>query len=728
MLLDGQALRCWMTKQEGFQVAHLELDLQQESINKINALMLQELGEALRLIQKHPVQGLLITSGKESFVVGADITEFSMHFQKSEADLEAWLQQTHVLFSQIENFSFPSVVAINQLALGGGFELALCGAYRFLSADGKVGLPEVKLGIFPAWGGTVRLSRLIGAENALEWMTTGNHYTADQALRVGAVDAVMASDQLKEKSLEFLITLMRAPQGGVLDFRWKQKEKRDPIRLNEVEATMVFSSARSAIAAQAGSHYPAPFAVLEVMQRGAFLTQQEALLAEAQGFVRIAKTPQASCLLGNFLNDQWIKKKNKKFLQDALPVKNAAVLGAGIMGGGIAYESASHRVGILMKDVHPKALELGMTEAISLLDKKVSQKKITSLQMGQVLAQIHPTLSYGDFQHADFVVEAVVEQESVKKKVLLEVEAQVKSSAILASNTSTLCISRLAEALARPEQFCGMHFFNPVPKMPLVEIIRGKKSSDQTIATALGYALQMGKVPLVVQDCAGFFVNRVLFAYFNGFMKLVQEGVDFQKIDACMEAWGLPMGPAHLLDVIGMDTACHAQNVMAAEYPDRMKEDRPMAMHLFFDQKRFGQKTSQGFYRYRADSRGRLQKEVDPSSYAILNGSPGKMIPEEQVIDRLLIPLLIECTRCLEEGVIGSPAEADLGLVYGIGFPVFRGGAFRYAEQVGLEQLVQKASRYRELGKLYEMNPLMLQVAGGSGSFYKTFQKQEKVK
>jgi 3-hydroxyacyl-CoA dehydrogenase/enoyl-CoA hydratase/3-hydroxybutyryl-CoA epimerase/enoyl-CoA isomerase len=727
MLLDGQALRCWVTQEEGFRVAHLELDLKQESVNKVNALVLKELGEAIRLIQSHPVQGLLMTSAKESFVVGADITEFTSHFKKSDAELEDWLRQTQVLLSQIESLPFPSVVAINELALGGGFELALSAAYRVLSVDGKVGLPEVKLGIFPGWGGTVRLSRLIGLENALEWITTGNHYSSDQALRVGAVDAVIASDQLKEKSLQFLITLMQAPQGP-LDFRCKQQEKRDPIRLNPVESTMVFSSARASIAVQAGSHYPAPLAALEVIERGAFLTQQEALVVEAQGFVRVSKTPQASCLVGHFLNDQWVKKKNKKYGKEGLPVKNAAVLGAGIMGGGIAYQSASHHVGILMKDVHPKALELGMAEAMGLLDKKVSQKKMTPLQMGQVLMQIHPTLSYGDFQHVDFVVEAVVEQESVKKKVLLEVEAQVKPGAILASNTSTLCISRLAEVLARPEQFCGMHFFNPVPKMPLVEIIPGKKSSDQTIATALAYALQMGKVPLVVQDCAGFFVNRVLFAYFNAFMKLIREGVDFQKIDACMESWGLPMGPAHLLDVIGMDTACHAQSVMAAQYPDRMKEDRPMAMHLFFDQKRLGQKVSQGFYRYRADSRGRWQKEVDPASYEILNLFPVKMLPEDQIIDRLLIPLLIECTRCLEEGVIGSPAEADLGLIYGIGFPVFRGGAFRYAEQVGLDKFCKKASDYRALGKLYEPSSFLLQVAGGSGSIYETFRNQERVK
>ena len=465
---------------------------------------------------------------------------------------------------------------------------------------------------------------------------------------------------------------------------------------------------------------------IEAMQKGAMLSRDEALIFETAECAKVAKTPTAHSLVSFFLADQSIKKSSKKISRGAASVQNAAVLGAGIMGGGIAYQSASRGVPIFMKDIAPGAIKLGMNEATKLLDKKVSRGSMTTAQMGEVLSSIRSTLSYGDFGSVDFVVEAVVENEKVKKTVLAEVENSVREGTILSSNTSTISISSLAQSLEHPENFCGMHFFNPVHRMPLVEVIRGERSSEKAVATAVAYATQMGKTAIVVNDCPGFFVNRVLFPYFAGFSKLVADGVDFQRIDKVMEKFGWPMGPAYLLDVVGIDTAHHANSVMATGYPDRMASSEKSPHDILFETKRFGQKNSLGFYAYKADKKGHPKKEVDSAVYAILSEQFGKYPSEErtaqitdaEIVERMMLPMIIECSRCLEDGIVSTPAEVDVGLIYGLGFPPFRGGALRYAESVGLKELCESAKKYSKLGKLYEPTQQMLQLAQSNRSFY----------
>ena len=409
------------------------------------------------------------------------------------------------------------MVAINGFALGGGFELCLAASYRVMADDTRVGFPETKLGIFPGWGGTVRFPRLVGADNAIEWIASGEQWSAADALKIGAVDGVVAKADLRDVA----IGVLKDAAAGGLDWRKRRAEKTGPLELDKIESAMVFETSKAFVGGKAGPNYPAPIAAIEAIEKAARKGRDEALPIETEAFVRIARTPVAAALVSVFLGDLMLKKIAKKASKAARKVESAAVLGAGIMGGGIAYQSAAKRIPIVMKDINPKAIDLGLAEAGKLLEKQVSRGKMTPAKMAETLGRIRPTLSYGDFGAVDFVVEAVVENEKVKKAVLAEVEALLKPGAILASNTSTISITRLAESLKRPEDFCGMHFFNPVPKMPLVEVIRGKKSSEATIATAVAYALAMGKTPVVVNDCAGFFVNRVLFPYFAGFMKLV---------------------------------------------------------------------------------------------------------------------------------------------------------------------------------------------------------------
>ncbi len=424
------------------------------------------------------------------------------------------------------------------------------------------------------------------------------------------MDAVTAPGDLREAALGML----REAADGKLDWKARRAEKTGPLKLNAIEAGMVFASSKAFVAGKAGPHYPAPLAAIEVIEKGAGKSRDEALAIEAAAFAKIAKTSTAHALVSVFLGDQAVKRIAKKHAKAARPVKRAAVLGAGIMGGGISYQSASRGVPVLMKDIAPKALEVGVAEATKILEKQVERGKLTTGRMAQVLAGITPTLSYGDFGSVDFVVEAVVENEAVKKKVLAEVEALLPEHAILTTNTSTISVTRLATALKRPESFCGLHFFNPVPRMPLVEVIRGEKSSEAAIATAVAYAQALGKTPIVVADCGGFLVNRVLFPYFAAFELLLRDGVDYERIDKAMEKWGWPMGPALLIDVVGIDTSVHADKVLADAYPDRMRHEGQSAIEAMLAGRTPRPEERQGLLRLEAREEGAAEQAERPGS------------------------------------------------------------------------------------------------------------------
>jgi 3-hydroxyacyl-CoA dehydrogenase/enoyl-CoA hydratase/3-hydroxybutyryl-CoA epimerase/enoyl-CoA isomerase len=429
----------------------------------------------------------------------------------------------------------------------------------------------------------------------------------------------------------------------------------------------------------------------------------------------------AAALVGVFLNDQLLGKKAKDWEKQAdKAIEHAAVLGAGIMGGGIAYQSALKGTPIKMKDINQEGLDLGLSEANKLLAKRVSRGRMSADQMGAILNSIDPTLTYAGFDDVDIVVEAVVENEKVKGIVLAETEDQISENTILASNTSTISITRLAENLKRPENFCGMHFFNPVHAMPLVEVIRGAKTSDAAIARTVAYANKMGKKAVVVNDCPGFLVNRVLFPYFGGFNMLVRDGADFQAIDKVMERWGWPMGPAYLMDVVGIDTGVHAANVMAEGFPDRMQPDFKSATEVMFELERFGQKNGKGFYEYVEDKRGKPQKTVNEDVYGMIADVVGERteFEREDIIARMMLPMAIEMARCVEEGIVGTAAEADLALLYGVGFPPFRGGIFRWMDTVGLAHIKEASDKFSHLGKAYELTDRMNEMLANGETYY----------
>ncbi|MFD1382386.1 fatty acid oxidation complex subunit alpha FadB [Rhodanobacter aciditrophus] len=714
MIFEGKSLRL-ASGDDG--IATLTLDLKDSSVNKFGALALGELSQAIEQLKTaDDVRGLVICSAKDAFVVGADITEFMGWFQLNDEDLSQRLRDTHDIFSELSNLPFPTVAAINGLALGGGFELSLACDYRVMGQTAKIGLPETQLGIYPGWGGTVRLPRLIGADNACEWICSGAQKRSADAMKDGAVDAVVDTAQVLESAYH----LISQAVAGKFDWQARRDALRAPMTFSPIEKMMVFESVRGVVGAKAGKHYPAPMEAIKAIEKGIFQPIDKAIETEIKGFVKLAKSPVARSLVGLFLNDQVVKKAAGSYSKESSKIAHSAVLGAGIMGGGIAYQSASKGTPIIMKDIRPEALDLGMNEASKLFGKQVERGKLTTDKAMTALGKITPVLTYGEFSNVDMVVEAVVENPKVKQSVLAETESQISDDAVLASNTSTISINLLASALKRPENFCGMHFFNPVHRMPLVEVIRGEKTSDATIAKTVAYAQALGKTPIVVNDCPGFLVNRVLFPYFAGFSALLRDGADYQNVDKVMEKFGWPMGPAYLLDVVGIDTAFHADQVMAEGFPDRMGHEGTNAIDCFYEAGRYGQKTSQGFYQYEVDRKGKPKKLPSEEAQKMIKEIhvDSAEFSDEDIIARMMIPLCIETARCLEENIVASAAEADMGLIYGIGFPPYLGGALHYMDEMGLAAFCELADRFQHLGKLYEPTQTMRDMAASQSRYH----------
>jgi 3-hydroxyacyl-CoA dehydrogenase/enoyl-CoA hydratase/3-hydroxybutyryl-CoA epimerase/enoyl-CoA isomerase len=717
MIFQGKSLSAQLLD-DG--IVELKFDAQ-GSVNKFDQETFVEYRAVVAAINNcSEAKGVMVTSGKSTFIVGADITEFLETFKEPEEKLVPWVKNSSDVFDSFEDIQLPTIAAINGVALGGGCEMTLVCDYRVADTNVSIGLPESKLGLMPGFGGTVRLPRIIGADNAIEWMSTGKAYRAAPALAAGLLDAVVAPEKLQQAA----ISMLKLAIAGKLDWREKRQEKLEPLKLSKIENVMTFNTCKGMIAAKAGKHYPAPMMMVNTVEAGATLDRAGAMAIENANFAKLAKTDAATAQIGLFMSDQVIKGKAKKAAKQASKsVSKAAVLGAGIMGGGIAYQSAYKGTPIIMKDINDQALDLGLTTAAGILTKQVDRGRMNAKKMAGVLNNITPSLTYDSVKDVDIVVEAVVENPKIKGFVLAVVEGVLTDDAILTSNTSTISIDLLAESVKRPENFCGMHFFNPVNKMPLVEVIRGKDTSDETVAAVVAYAAKMGKSPIVVNDCAGFYVNRVLFPYLAGFSQLVLEGADFVAIDKVMEKeFGWPMGPAYLIDVVGIDTADHCIGVMSAGFPTRMKKVDHDPVSTLYSNERLGQKNGKGFYDHIKDKRGRPKKVAAQTAYDLLSAhcADKKDFSNDEVIARLMIPMVNEVVRCLEEGVIASAAEADMGLIYGLGFPPFRGGAIRYLETLGLENYIAMADKYAHLGEYYQVTDGMREMAKSGKSYFNT--------
>ncbi|WP_036259721.1 fatty acid oxidation complex subunit alpha FadB [Methylocapsa aurea] len=718
MLFDGQTVKLeWPGERQEEGIAELRFERGAEPVNKLDALTFSELRRALEIIAATPaIKGVLIASAKDAFIVGADIFEFTAIFKRPPEDIVAFVAQNSEIITALADLPVPTVAAINGLALGGGLELALAADFRVMSSAARIGFPEVHLGLFPGYGGTVRLPRLIGLVASAEWIASGAQQKPEAALEEGAVDAVVAPEDLRAAALATLERAIEAPG------EWSQRRRdlRKSLRIAPEEASRLLDSAKAA-AAKTLPHLPAAHIALELLEAASDLDRDSALTLEAQAFAKAAKTQAAASLVTIFINEQALKKISRGYAKKAAPVRKAAVVGAGVMGGGIAYQSAARGVPIIMKDIAEQALDLGMSEARKLLARQVEQGRLDQAKADAILGAIAPGLTYEGFDGVDVVIEAVVENIAVKKAVLSELERVTGEAAILASNTSSLRIGDLTEGLRRPDKFIGMHFFNPVPRMALVEVVRGPKTSEETIATIVGYADAMGKTPIVMQDCPGFVVNRALTPYLIAFLRLVHDGADFAHVDKVMETFGWPMGPAYLIDVIGMDISHHVVEIVSAGFPERMQTSFASAIDILLREKRLGQKNGHGFYKYAKDAKGRPRKELDPETDRLLaEARPnGKIaIGEDEIVERMMLPLIFEAARCVEDGVVGSRGEADMSLILGLGLPRYLGGALKYADHLGVANVVASAAKWESLGAIYRPSEGFSAMAAAGDVFY----------
>lgn len=701
---------------DGF--VELCFDRQGEPINKFDRRTTQELHDAAKLIARTPdVRGVLVTSAKEPFIVGADITEFSALFRLSAEGIAENVAGSNAAFTAFEELAVPSVVAINGYALGGGMELTLAAALRVMSESALVGLPEVKLGLFPGFGGTVRLSRIAGLAVTMEWVADGQPRNAAQALADAVVDRVCTPAALRDEAL----VLLRDAADGKIDWRVRQQAKRDPVAVPMEGQTDRIARARKRAAALDAQHQPAARLALDAIDQGAALDRAAALRIENIAFGQVARTQAASALVQTFLSEQALKKIARQASRGAAPVCQAAVLGAGIMGGGIAQTSARGGIAVRLKDVSEGALVKAREEAARQYARQVKAGRLKPEKADAMLALITTQTDETGFDTVDIVVEAIVEKLEVKHSVLAALETKVRPDTVIASNTSSLRIDDIAHPLTRPGQLVGMHFFNPVPAMALVEVIRGAQTSETAVATTVAYAVAMGKTPVVVKDCPGFLVNRILMAYTGAARRLIVQGADFLQIDRVMEAFGWPMGPAYLEDVIGIDTGSHVADVIAKGYPQRMPAFEGDPLKLMLAQGRLGQKTGLGFYRYVRDAGGKLVKHVaddTPALLATVQRNGPLEVSDAHIEGRLMMALVVEAAHALDEAVAGTPAEVDQALLLALGCPAYVGGALKYADWLGLAEVVRRCEALRVHGPMYEPTPQMRRLAAVGGTFY----------
>ncbi len=698
-------------------VGHLTLDLPDRPVNVLGTDLVSELERALDEAERRARDGdlsaLAVRSGKDdSFVAGADIEEIADLSSREEAREKS--RRGQLLLGRVADLPVPTVALIRGTCLGGGTELALACDHRLASDrdSTEIGLPEVKLGILPGFGGTVRLPRLVGIQNALDLILTGNSASPEKAERIGLVDRVAADGRWEREAEAFLEEALGGdlPPAGYRKSWWEGAlEDTAPGR------KLLFAVARRRTEDRAGEHYPAPLRALSVVERTYPLPVERALEIEADALADLALTPESRNLVRVFLLSRRAKEALPEERREAArEVEKAAVLGAGVMGGEIAEVMVAEDVPVLLKDIREEALDEALRHARSLLEKGGRKGVFEEHEVGLKFARIEPTLEYDGFGDVDLVVEAVVEEMEVKKQVLSESEGRLPEHAVFTTNTSSLSVTDLASASRRPERVAGLHFFNPAHRMPLVEVVRGEETSDETLATAFEFARDLGKTPVIVADEPGFLVNRLLAPYMNEAVRLLEEGAGVEALDRAISDFGMPMGPCRLLDEVGLDIARHVREQLEAGLGPRM--EAPELVDRLAEDGRLGKKSGRGFYRYEDGER----QEVDPAVQRRLEAirGPDREMAAEDLRRRCLFPMVNEAAYALGEGVARGADDVDLALVMGTGFPPFRGGLLRWADSVGVGRIESwLADAADRLGPRHEPAPLLREMARGGDRF-----------
>jgi 3-hydroxyacyl-CoA dehydrogenase/enoyl-CoA hydratase/3-hydroxybutyryl-CoA epimerase len=696
-------------------IAWLRLDDPGKKVNTLSTRLFEWFEAQIDRVERERPEGLVLYSGKpDGFVAGADLEELLALVDP--ADVHAMLRRGHELMERLVALPIPTVAAIHGACLGGGLELALACKLRIATEHPKtkLGLPEVQLGLLPGLGGTQRLPRLIGVPDALDLILTGRQVDARKARRLGLVDDTCTPFDLRTAAVR-----------AVRD-RAEVKKVKKPIAAragNFLSRTplggpVVWDKARASVMAKTGGHYPAPLVAIDIVREGLKLPLRRALDLEAGAFSELVTSETAKNLISIFFAKNEVEARAGKIARAARPVGTVGVLGAGFMGAGIAQVLAQKGVAIVLKDKDLAGVGRGYAFAQQQFRERVKRRRATEADAKRDLGKILPTVEYEALRRADFVVEAVFEDLEVKRAVLRETEAVAPESLIFASNTSAIPIARLAEASRRPERVVGMHFFSPVAKMPLLEVVRHPGTSEETLATTVAVGRTMGKTVIVVGDGPGFFTSRVLGAMLNEAAWMLAEGADIERVDLAMTRWGWPVGPFALLDEVGLDVARHAGQVVRDALGERVAP--PPIFERMIADKRLGRKGKRGFYVYEEGKKGKSSKRVDPAVYPLL-GWRAAPLSDPEIVERCWLQMLNETARCMEEGIITNPADVDIGVIFGFGFPPFRGGLLREADRQGLPWVVEKLDGYAERhGERLRPAPLLRDMAGRGARFYKS--------
>jgi 3-hydroxyacyl-CoA dehydrogenase/enoyl-CoA hydratase/3-hydroxybutyryl-CoA epimerase/3-hydroxyacyl-CoA dehydrogenase/enoyl-CoA hydratase/3-hydroxybutyryl-CoA epimerase/enoyl-CoA isomerase len=676
-------------------IAVLSFDMPGSKANTLGQAILNEFEAVIASMRdRTDLRGLILQSGKPGmFIAGADLKELGAASPDTPDLTRRLIQRGLDLVASFEALPFPTLALIDGPCLGGGLEVALGFDERLAGTHPKVeiGLPEVKIGLIPGWGGTQRLTRLIGPSLAAEMICSGEPVKANVARERGIVFDVVPSARLLAEGNRLIQDL--AASGNWQEVR---RRKKLPVGLTEDQHSYTFAVARGMVLEKTKGLLPAPLAALDAIEKGCNRSLDEGLAIETNAMVPLVGSPISRNLIAVFFMNTRLQKDPgiANASVQPRPVKRVGVLGAGIMGAGIAAAHVRRGVAATILDSNPAALEKGVANIGSLFRSAAEKGRMKPDDLMASLARLNIGSSLASVTDGDLVIEAVVENEKVKTSLFKQLEPLMRPDAILASNTSTISISRMAAVVARPEKFAGLHFFNPVDRMPLVEVIRGEKTDDETVATLVALAKQIGKTPIVVKDGPGFLVNRILFPYLDEALHLLEEGADARVIDKAATAFGMPMGPITLYDVVGLDTALFAGRVMQAAFPDRSRLSR--LLEDLVASGRLGQKSGAGFYRYPKGPRG----ENDPALAPILakHRSNVRSIDGTEITERLFLPMLTEATRVLEEGLVRDPSDIEMGLIMGIGFPAHRGGILHWADELGANRVLELLAKYQPHG------------------------------
>ncbi len=747
--LEDQTSRC-----AGAKIWTLTFDMAGEKVNKLSKKVGAEVDALLPQLEALGVEGkidaLVLVSGKPgNFIAGADID--MIRATRTSEEAEELSREGQKLMNRWEDLPFPTVAGIHGAALGGGFEFALACSAIVMSdhASAKIGLPEVLLGLIPGSGGTIRLPRKAGLATALDLILTGKTVSGDKALKQGLIEGYLPKENFQDSLLRWTQTQLPTLKSGK---RMAKEPKLGGVggpaggflENNIVMRSLIFKKAREGVLSKTQGHYPSPLKAIDVLQatRGAYGPKlrggdrDSALEKEALAFGKLAATDVSKNLIRLFFLTENVKKSQGLPAGRQVkehPVSTAGVLGAGVMGGGIAQLFADKGIQVRMKDLNSNALSLGVQAALKIFQKQVQRKKINKRQFMQKINCIAPVLDYVGFQHTDLVVEAIVENIDIKKKAFEELEKQIKPDCVVASNTSSLSISRMQASLKNPERFVGMHFFNPVNRMPLIEVIRGEKTSDEAVSSVFQLSKKLGKTPIVVKDAPGFLVNRLLMTYLNEAVYLVVAGVPIPELDQVLLKFGMPMGPMELIDEVGVDVGEKVSHILHDAFGARMAP-APENKRIVASG-RLGKKSGKGLYEYEGPKK---TKVFNPEIYDILgiSATPGaskmgskiapkiaaKLAPkiaEEEILERCLLPMINEAARCLEEGIVSSPEDVDLGMIMGTGFPPFRGGLLRYADTLGAATIVNRLKHYEaKFGERFRPAASLVSRAENEQKFY----------